>query len=247
MSRFATLALAAALSTFAVPALAATVREPVAGVHEAKGKNEKKFPMAAEEFKKHFAHRTEKARARMEEHISKGNLSKEKAEEVRAKFNAAVTKVSEKVDAVCADGTVTKEEAHEVKALAKSLMPHHGGHKHGDKHPALHHAHASQTKPCGAPPPRRCGAFRFPSRPDSSGHERDLNRQDAKNAKDAPENRDAREEAFEPEFLESHAPENRENSEEGLKPRTLAFLARFSWRPWRLLFRAPRMATVWTT
>ena len=152
MSRFFTFALAAALTTLAVPAFAAPPRAPVAGVHEAKGKGEKKFPMAADEFRKHFNHRTEKARARMESHIAKANVSKEKAEEIRAKFNAAVAKISEKVEAVCADGTVTKEEAHEVKALAKSLMPHHGEHKHGDKHPTLRAVGA--RAPLSSPEPR---------------------------------------------------------------------------------------------
>ena len=140
MSRFATFALAAVLSTFAVPAFAADHAPVVAARHEGKeGRkeaNEKKFPMDAGAFRAHFAQRTDKMRGRMEAHLAKGNVTKEKADEIRARFNAGVAKVSEKVEAVCADGTVTKEEAKEVREVAKSVMPHHGGKKGHEKHPA---------------------------------------------------------------------------------------------------------------
>jgi ElaB/YqjD/DUF883 family membrane-anchored ribosome-binding protein len=137
MSRFATFALAAVLSTFAVPAFAAVQAPVVAVRHEGKG-GEKKFPMAAGEFRTHFTQRTDKMRARMEEHLAKGNVSKEKADEIRAKLNAGIAKVTEKVEAVCADGTVTKEEAKEVREVAKAALPHHHGKKHdkNEKHPA---------------------------------------------------------------------------------------------------------------
>ena len=139
MSRFATFALAAALSTLAVPAFAAVHAPVVAVRHEGqagrKEGNEKKFPMPAADFRAHFTQRTDKMRARLEEHIAKKNLAQDKADEIRARFNAGVAKVSEKVEAVCADGTVTKEEAQEVRAVAKSVMPHHEK-KH--EQPALH-------------------------------------------------------------------------------------------------------------
>jgi predicted secreted protein len=141
MSRFATLALAAVLSTFAVPAFAAVHAPVVAVRHEGNGEK-KAFPIAADEFRAHFAQRTEKMRARMEEHLAKNNVAQDKADEIRARFNAGVAKISEKVEAVCADGTVTKEEAHEVREVAKQVMPHHGAHEHGDKHPALLHVRA---------------------------------------------------------------------------------------------------------
>ena len=120
MFRIATFVLAAALSAFAVPALA----EPAHPAESARKEGaEKKFPMPAAEFRAHVATRQEKARARMEEHAAR--LPKDQADEARARFAAALTEINAKVDAVCADGTVTKEEAHEVKALTKSLLHHH--------------------------------------------------------------------------------------------------------------------------
>ena len=122
MSRFATMALAAALSVIAVPAFADTNGSAVA--LEEHG-DSKKFPMPAAEFRQHTQARLEKARARMEAHISKKQLPEDKAAAARAHFNEAAAKMNEKVEAVCADGTVTKEEALEVRALAKQLFHHH--------------------------------------------------------------------------------------------------------------------------
>jgi hypothetical protein len=126
MSRVSTLALAAALSLLAVPAFAASNHQDgVAVKHECK---HKKFPMPAAEFRQHVAARQEKARIRMEGHLAKKQLPKDKADEVRARFATAAALVFQKVDAVCTDGTVTKEEAKEVRALAKSLHFHHKDH-----------------------------------------------------------------------------------------------------------------------
>jgi hypothetical protein len=129
MNRLAALALA--FATLAAPAFAsaAPAKAPTAR-HE---KHDKKFPMKAEEFKKHIEGPITKARARMEEHITKKSLPEDKAKEVRAKFDAGVTAVQKEVERVSADGTVTKEEAHEVHAAMKALHPGGHGHKKHDK------------------------------------------------------------------------------------------------------------------
>ena len=125
MSRISALFLAAALLAAPVSAFAET--SAPTPVHEEAAK---KYPMTAAEFRKHVAAREEKARDRMEAHIKRKELAKDKADEVRAKFNAALAKIDAKVEEVCADGSVTKDEAEEVRALTKSLLHHHKGAKH---------------------------------------------------------------------------------------------------------------------
>jgi len=116
-------------SLVAVPALAAPSpagagNEPAKSqrAHD-KGDWEKKFPMAAADFKAKVDKRLTKARARMEEK-AKG-LNADQAKELRAKFDADVAKVNADVAKAVADGTVTLDEAKSVRAAS----PH--GRKHG--------------------------------------------------------------------------------------------------------------------
>jgi hypothetical protein len=113
-----------AVGLFGLP-IAAHAQPPVlapVGVNE---DAEPKFPMTAAEFRDHVNKRVEKARLKLEEHITEKQLPADKADEHRARFRAAVAQISTKVDEVCADGTVTKEEAEAVRELAKSLLHHH--------------------------------------------------------------------------------------------------------------------------
>jgi hypothetical protein len=124
MNRLAALVLA--FATLAVPVLAsAAPAQAPAARHE---KNDKKFPMKAEDFKKHAENMISKSRTRMEEHITKKSVPDDKAKEIRAKFDAGVALVQKEVERVCADGTVTKDEAREVHTAMKAL--HAGGHGH---------------------------------------------------------------------------------------------------------------------
>ena len=139
MNRIVTaLALALSLASASTAALAAP-RGKAPAAHQADRKekgdrDDKKFPMKADEFKKLVADRVGKARERLEKHIERKNAGPEKAKEIRAKFDAAVARLNKKVEEVTADGTVSKEEAKEVRALAKELIQEHRGH-HGKKHP----------------------------------------------------------------------------------------------------------------
>jgi hypothetical protein len=126
MSRFAAFAVTLALATAAVPALAEPRHDPAGQHGEAEAK---KFPMPASAFRDHVRARTEKRRARMEEHIAKQRLTKDQADARRAHFQAAVARLNAKVDEVCADGTVTHDEARQVRALSRELF-HHGQHGH---------------------------------------------------------------------------------------------------------------------
>jgi hypothetical protein len=88
------------------------------------GDGDKKFPMAAADFRQHVSARIDQARARMEQHIASQQLPQDQADALRARFNAGVAQGSAKVDEVCADGTVTRDEARSVHELAKSLWHH---------------------------------------------------------------------------------------------------------------------------
>lgn len=132
----AALALAFSLSSLSAVAVAAPPKD-VAAKHQkgekGKGKRDgKQFPMKADEYKKHIAERTAKAREMLEKHISKKNAGADKAKEMREKFNATVARVNKKVDEVTADGTVSKEEAKEVRDIFQEARGHHGK-KHGKK------------------------------------------------------------------------------------------------------------------
>jgi hypothetical protein len=115
-------ALAASLAAvLAVPSFAT-----IASAHEG---GEKKFPIAAAEFKAHVDARLAKARARMDAHIAKDKIPADKANEIRARFDAGVVKVQAEVAKATADGVVTKDEAKAVREASRAMHPehHHGG------------------------------------------------------------------------------------------------------------------------
>jgi hypothetical protein len=120
--RFA-LAMAAAVSLLSVGAYA----QPPLATHVGEEGN-RKFPMPAAEFRQHVSARLEKARSRMEEHITSDKLPSDQADGLRANFKAAAAQINAKVDQVTADGTVTQEEADAVHGLVRSLL-HHGHEK----------------------------------------------------------------------------------------------------------------------
>jgi hypothetical protein len=125
----AALAFALSLASVSSSALAAPPAKANAAHHKAKGdkgdKDDKKFPMKAEEFKKLVAERVGKARERLEKHISQKKMDEDKAKVLRAKFDLAVAVLNRKVDKVCEDGTVTKEEAKEVRELVQKMVQEH--------------------------------------------------------------------------------------------------------------------------
>ena len=123
MFRNTIVALSLALSTLALPVIAHAEARPVAAKE---GKEAKKFPMPAAEFKKHVDARIAKVKARVERHIEKKQVPAEKAKEIREKMAAGIAKVNKVVEKVTADGTVSKEEAKEVHDAMRAL---HGGHK----------------------------------------------------------------------------------------------------------------------
>jgi len=96
-------------------------RAAPAGVTE---ERDAKFPMTAADFRERVSAHLEKARVRIEEHITARQLPQDKADEVRAKFRQAIAKINAKVDEACADGTVTKEEADAVHELSHALLHH---------------------------------------------------------------------------------------------------------------------------
>jgi hypothetical protein len=145
MNRFAKIALAAlALSTFALPALAdsgagrGARAEHAAHAGQRGEKGDKpQFPMPAADFVARMAKRTEKAQARLEQHIAKKSLPADKAAEARAKFAASQAVINQEVAKVTADGTVTAEEAKQVHQVIRAQSPHQGHKgKKGDKKPA---------------------------------------------------------------------------------------------------------------
>lgn len=124
------LALALSLVSLSATALAEPSQKAPAAHHKQghKGKadrDEKSFPMKADDFKKMVAERVGKAREHMEKHISKKNIDADKAKELRAKFDAGVVLLNRKVDQVSADGTVTKEEYKEVRELVQQMTQQH--------------------------------------------------------------------------------------------------------------------------
>lgn len=122
----ATVALASVLAV--VPALAAppNAGDDVAQASKAKGRKEKKFPMAAADFKQKIEQRLTKARAHMEQRAAK--LPADKAKELRAGFEAGAAKVNAEVTKVTSDGTVTKDEAAQVRVTMKEVRGAHRGH-----------------------------------------------------------------------------------------------------------------------
>jgi hypothetical protein len=151
MNRLVALALALSVASSSAFALAAPHKEAPTDQRQANRterpeRGDKKFPMKADEFKKHVAERVGKAREFMEKRISKKNVGADKAKEIREKFNAGVARINKKVDEVSADGSVTKDEAKEVRDLFKDLGNH--GKRHGKKKLATLRGHAP------APPPR---------------------------------------------------------------------------------------------
>ncbi|MCU0658102.1 MAG: hypothetical protein MUF64_23415 [Polyangiaceae bacterium] len=83
--------------------------------------------MKADEFRKLTAARVDKARGRLEKHISKKNLDADKARTVRAKFENGVARLNKKVDQVSEDGVVNKDEAKEVRDVARKMKEHRKG------------------------------------------------------------------------------------------------------------------------
>jgi hypothetical protein len=116
------LGLGAILSALPLAAHAQPPARAPAGVTDDR---EPKFPMTAADYRERMSRHIEKARARMEEHITARQLPQDKADEIRARFRGAVAKINAKVNEVCADGTVTKEEADAVHELSRSLLHHH--------------------------------------------------------------------------------------------------------------------------
>jgi hypothetical protein len=120
----AVLALALGAIVCALP-VAARAHPPASAQSGVTDDRDAKFPMTAAEYRERMTRHIEKARARMEEHITAGQLPQDKADEIRARFRDAVVKINAKVDEVCADGTVTKDEADAVHELSRSLLHHH--------------------------------------------------------------------------------------------------------------------------
>lgn len=118
MRRINTIAAAVALALVAASPSLAGVAEPSSFV----GEGDKKFPIAAAEFRKHVGAKVDQARARLEKYIVTKELTKEQADALRARCAAALVKLDKRVDEVCADGIVTREEADSVHVLAKALL-----------------------------------------------------------------------------------------------------------------------------
>ena len=121
--------------SFAVVACLASLPSPAQAVNGAPGgttvgqeapppgtPSAHKFPMAAEEFRRHIAHHERHLERKLEEYISSSQVPPEQAGAMREQFRAGVAQVDAKVSEVCADGTVTKEEAVAVHHLAKELL-----------------------------------------------------------------------------------------------------------------------------
>jgi hypothetical protein len=122
----AALAFALSLASVSSSVLAAPPARANAAHHKAKGdKDDKKFPMKAEEFKKLVAERVGKARERLEKHIGQKNMDEDKAKVLRARFDLGVAVLNRKVDKVCEDDTVTKEDAKEVRELVHKMVQEH--------------------------------------------------------------------------------------------------------------------------
>ena len=100
-----------------VPAMADDTRPP-----SRMDERDAAFPMPAAQYKEHVARHLEKARGRLEEHITAKQLPQDKADALRAQFREAVARVNARVDEVCSDGTVTKDEADAVHELAHTLL-----------------------------------------------------------------------------------------------------------------------------
>jgi hypothetical protein len=83
---------------------------------EGRGKEHASFPMPAAQFKAKIDARMQKARAHMEERVSK--LPANEAQAQRAQFDQKIAAVNAEVAKATADGTVTKEEARAVRAVA---------------------------------------------------------------------------------------------------------------------------------
>jgi hypothetical protein len=123
----AALAFALSLASLSSSALAAPLAKTNAAHHKAdrKDKDDKNFPMKAEEFKRLVAERVGKARERLEKHISQKNVPEDRAKVLRAKFDLSAAVLNRKVDKVCEDGTVTREEAKEVRELVQKMVQEH--------------------------------------------------------------------------------------------------------------------------
>ncbi len=116
----------------AAPAFAATAQGPHNAAHaRAEGKNGKRFPISAAEFKAKVDQRMAHARAHMEERAAR--LPVAEAKELRAKFEAAAKNVDAELAKAIADGTVTKDEARAVRAASPHPRRHAHHKKHGDK------------------------------------------------------------------------------------------------------------------
>ena len=89
------------------------------------------FPMKGDEFQKHMDARLAKMREKLEQRITKKQISADQATEMRAKFDAGAAKIGAATKQATADGVVTEDEAKQVREVAKSVHPRHG--KHGEK------------------------------------------------------------------------------------------------------------------
>jgi hypothetical protein len=113
MIMFTRTKLAIAAAVLGVSLVSATA---FAGGSDAQGKEHASFPMPAAQFKAKVDARMQKARAHMEERVSK--LPANEAQAERARFDQKVAAVNAEVAKATADGTVTKEEARAVRAVS---------------------------------------------------------------------------------------------------------------------------------
>ena len=128
MLRIATIARSAAAAlalALTVAPLAAHADEPARGHHGRDGvrdEHAKKFPMRPEAFRELVAHRTDKARVKMEEVLAGRKLPDAVAAAVRKDFEAGAAKVKAAAEKAATKGSVTLEDAKEIRKLAQELI-----------------------------------------------------------------------------------------------------------------------------